>query len=72
VIGWHGHESTEYLRFDLGRNSNAGLAGGSYWLKAASGLGANWADVIGVAVTNQMSFPIDPSNRVVFFRMAFP
>jgi autotransporter-associated beta strand protein len=36
------------------------------------GLGLNWVDVPGSPATNQLSFPLDPANGSVFFRMVFP
>jgi autotransporter-associated beta strand protein len=36
------------------------------------GLSLNWVDVPGSTTTNQVSFPIDPANGAVFFRMVFP
>jgi autotransporter-associated beta strand protein len=36
------------------------------------GIGTNWVDVPGSTATNQMSFPIDPANGSVFYRLAYP
>jgi hypothetical protein len=36
-----------------------------------SGLGTNWTDVPGVALTNQSTFPIVPAGSI-FYRMIFP
>jgi hypothetical protein len=36
------------------------------------GVSANWVDVPGSTSVNSMSFPIDPGNGTVFFRMIFP
>jgi hypothetical protein len=36
------------------------------------GLGTNWVDVSGSTTTNQMSFPIDPDNGNVFYRLTYP
>jgi hypothetical protein len=33
---------------------------------------ANWVDVPGSTGVNSMSFPIDPANGTVFFRMIYP
>jgi autotransporter-associated beta strand protein len=38
----------------------------------STGLGTNWTDVAGATTTNQMSFPIDPTSGVIFYRIAFP
>ncbi|HXI71773.1 MAG TPA: glycoside hydrolase family 76 protein [Verrucomicrobiae bacterium] len=38
----------------------------------ATGLGANWVDMIGAAATNVMTMPINPANGGVFFRLVFP
>ena len=37
----------------------------------AQGLGTNWVDVAGSSVTNQLSFPINPGNGSVFYRLWF-
>ena len=37
----------------------------------AQGLGTNWVEVTGSAVTNQLSFPIAPGNGSVFYRLWF-
>jgi hypothetical protein len=36
------------------------------------GLTTNWVDISDSAGTNQVSFPIDPGNGAVFFRLVFP
>jgi hypothetical protein len=36
------------------------------------GLGTNWVDVAGSAITNQISIPIDPNNGNVFYRLSYP
>ena len=36
------------------------------------GLGTNWIDVAGTAVTNQFSLPINPANGSVFYRLVYP
>jgi autotransporter-associated beta strand protein len=36
------------------------------------GVSANWVDVPGSTGVNSMSFPIDPANGTVFFRMIYP
>jgi autotransporter-associated beta strand protein len=38
----------------------------------AAGLGTNWATVPGSTTVNSMSFPLDPANGSVFFRMVYP
>jgi len=38
----------------------------------AQGLGTNWADVAGATTTNQMTFPLNPANGSIFFRMVYP
>lgn len=38
----------------------------------AVGLGSNWAAVSGSTTTNQMVFPISPSNGAVYFRLVNP
>jgi hypothetical protein len=35
------------------------------------GLSTNWVTVPGSTVTNQMTFPIVPTNGTVFFRLLF-
>ena len=47
-----------------------------WWLQVqtnnlAQGLGTNWVDVAGSTVTNQMSFPIDPTAGGVFYRLVY-
>jgi autotransporter-associated beta strand protein len=37
-----------------------------------SGIGTNWADICGVAGTNQCLVPLDPANGSVFFRLVYP
>lgn len=37
-----------------------------------AGLGTNWSDVAGSALTNQMNFPMDSASGSVFYRMIFP
>ena len=36
------------------------------------GLGTNWFDVAGSATNTQMSFPVNPTNGSVFYRMVYP
>lgn len=36
------------------------------------GLTANWVDVSGSTVTNQISIPVGPANGSVFFRLVYP
>jgi polygalacturonase len=38
----------------------------------AGGLGTNWVTVPASRQTNQISFPLDPSNPSVFLRLAYP
>ena len=38
----------------------------------AHGLGTNWVDVAGTAVTNQFSLPINSANGSVFYRLVYP
>src|SRR5260221_13995705 len=38
----------------------------------AAGLGTNWVTLPSSAVTNQMSFPINPTQGSVFFRLVYP
>jgi hypothetical protein len=35
------------------------------------GLSTNWVTVPGSTATNQMTFPIAPTNGTVFFRLVF-
>jgi hypothetical protein len=37
-----------------------------------TGMGNNWVTVPGSMLTNQMSFPINPANESVFFRLVYP
>ena len=37
-----------------------------------AGLGTNWISVSSSTVTNQMSFPIDPTQGDIFFRLVYP
>jgi hypothetical protein len=37
----------------------------------AQGLGTNWWSVAGSTITNQMSFPVNPTDGSVFFRLLF-
>lgn len=38
----------------------------------AAGLGANWVDVPGSSVTNQLALPISAASGAVFFRLVYP
>ena len=38
----------------------------------SAGLGTNWFVVGGSTTTNQMTFPVNPANPTVFFRLAYP
>ena len=38
----------------------------------AEGLGTNWVNVAGAALTNQVSLPVDPTVGSVFYRLAYP
>ena len=38
----------------------------------AHGLGTNWSDVAGSAITNQLAIPINPANGSVFYRLIYP
>ena len=38
----------------------------------ANGLGTNWVGVTNASTTNQISFPINPANGSVFFRLVYP
>lgn len=38
----------------------------------ATGLGTNWTDVSNSTLTNSMSFPINPANPTVFYRLQSP
>lgn len=38
----------------------------------SAGLSTNWSTVPGSTAVNSMSFPIDPSNGSVFFRLVYP
>lgn len=35
----------------------------------SAGLGTNWVDMAGSQATNQMSFPVSPGDRAVFYRL---
>jgi hypothetical protein len=35
-------------------------------------IGTNWFDVAGSTATNRMSFPINPGNGSIFYRLAYP
>ena len=37
----------------------------------AQGLGTNWVEIAGAAVTNQLAIPINPGNGSVFYRLWF-
>jgi hypothetical protein len=37
-----------------------------------AGLGTNWFSIPGSSGTNQMFFPLSPTNPSVFFRLAYP
>jgi hypothetical protein len=37
-----------------------------------AGIGTNWVAVTGSTTTNQVSFPMDPANGSVFFRLVYP
>ena len=36
------------------------------------GLGSNWVEVVGAAVSNQITFPLVPGVGSVFYRLTFP
>ena len=38
----------------------------------AQGLGTNWVEVPGAAITNQISLPINNTNGSVFYRLIYP
>lgn len=38
----------------------------------ATGISGTWYDVAGSTATNEMTFPIDPANPTVFYRMTYP
>jgi len=38
----------------------------------STGLGSNWVDVPGSASTTSASYPINPANPTVFFRLRHP
>jgi autotransporter-associated beta strand protein len=38
----------------------------------STGLGTNWADVVGSGAVNSISVTVNPANGTVFYRMAFP
>jgi hypothetical protein len=33
---------------------------------------SNWVNVLGSTATNNLAFPVDPTQRSVFFRLLFP
>jgi hypothetical protein len=37
-----------------------------------TGIGSNWVVVPGSGLTNELTFPIDPANGSVFFRLSYP
>lgn len=39
---------------------------------AGTGLGTNWVTVPASSLTNEVTFPIDPANGSVFFRLVYP
>ena len=38
----------------------------------ANGMGTNWVGITNASTTNQISFPINPANGSVFFRLVYP